>query len=104
MHLLLHIYAEGASGLSLPVLEDRGVSWRGKKCFVFQLRFTYFLFIYFCTMINCTALWETEMVHVKIKEQQNGETQFGKQLEHLKIKGGNRNDRVLRRINFLFVI
>lgn len=63
------------------------------------------LFIYFlCTVMNCTAFWEIEMVHVTIKEQQSAGTQFGKQLEHLKITGGKRSDRVLRRINFLFII
>ena len=43
-------------------------------------------------MINCTVFWEIEMVHIKIKEQ-SGRTQYGKQLEHLKIKEGSRNDK-----------
>lgn len=37
--------------------------------------------------------WEIEMVHVKIKGKYTGGTQYGKQLEHLKIKRGNRNDK-----------
>lgn len=61
-----------------------------KMCFMFLLD----LFIYlFYIMINCTVFWEIEMVHVKVKEQQRERTQYGKQLEHLKIKGGNQNDR-----------
>lgn len=52
-----------------------------------------YLFIYlFYIMINCTVFWENEIVHVKIKEPQSGRTQYRKQLEHLKIKGRNRND------------
>ena len=103
MHLPMHVNAEGATGFSLPVLEDGEVSWREKQmCFVFLLRFTY-LFI-FCMMINCTVFREAEMLHATVKEQQSRRPQFGKQLEHLKIKGRNGNDRVLGRINFLFII
>lgn len=63
----------------------------GEKC---ALCFCSGLFIYlFSIMINCTVFGEIEMVHGKMKEQQSERTQYGKQLEHLKIKGGNRNDK-----------
>lgn len=85
MCMLMHVFAQDATGFSLPVLMNRECSWR-KMCFVFLPRFIYWL-------INYTVFWEIEMVHVKIKGKYSGGTQYGKQLEHLKIKRGNRNDQ-----------
>lgn len=63
----MRMFAEGATGLSLPVLENREASWR-KMCFVFLLRFIY---LFFYIMMNCTVFWENEIVHVKKKTVEN---------------------------------
>lgn len=89
MHLVMHLFAEGATGFS-PLCLRTGRFPGEKRALCFHSgSFIYLFYI----MINCTVFWENEIVHVKIKEPQSGRTQYGKQLEHLKIKGRNRNDK-----------
>lgn len=103
MRRLMRVHAEGATGFSLPAPEDREVSWRGRK--VLCISALAHLFISFlCAVMNCTVFWELETVPVTIKEQRSAGTPLGKPLEHLRIKGGERSDSVLRGINFLFII